>query len=306
MDKFEFSDLYKFLVSAGIILIGIATLMPWFYLKEPFDLLIEKNKILLLTPEAQFVVANRQAFIGRLSSIIPWTSAILFFAGVLSIIFGLKKWFNKQAEIDKRDTLTTEKLEKEVKSMSPADVVNKNESEFNEATNINSDIENTTTTTTSTPTKNEFISNYTHIEQFFSSRLTSVYQNRFKILTNIRLNNRSFLAEYDLVLNSGTLSRKDYIFEFKYYPNGVTKKTIQEVIIKMDWRAKVYSDKIKNNIMSILLIALPTNKYNDERCTELKKLPKEISSITTNIKIEFINSDKLDNLDDSYFELLLD
>jgi hypothetical protein len=38
MDKFEFSDLYKFLVSAGIVLVGLAILLPWFYLKEPFDL----------------------------------------------------------------------------------------------------------------------------------------------------------------------------------------------------------------------------------------------------------------------------
>lgn len=36
--KFEFGDLYRFVVSLGVVLVSISILVPWLFLKEPFDL----------------------------------------------------------------------------------------------------------------------------------------------------------------------------------------------------------------------------------------------------------------------------
>ncbi|WP_114936269.1 hypothetical protein [Mucilaginibacter endophyticus] len=301
MDKLEFSDLYKFLVSAGIILIALAILLPWFYLKEPFDLLIENNKILLLTKEAQSIIKERQSLIGTLYTTIPFASVILLLFGIISSFIGLFKWNKKQTDIDKRDLLTTKKLENEVQNMTAADVLSKNTKEFEEAANISSDIDELTTTTTIPPTKENFISNYVQIEQFLSNKLTSIFQGRYKILPNIQIKEGSIKAEYDLVLSSEQSIVTDLIFEFKFYPNGVTRSTVRDNVIKLDWKVKLYSNKVKNNVMPILLTVLPAERFNPDRLATLSNFSKELNLMNKNLKIVFIKAQDLDNLNDKYF-----
>ena len=63
MTKFEYSDFYKFIASAGIALIILSAFVPWLFLREPFDLFQTESGISQLTPLAQEVIATRQATI---------------------------------------------------------------------------------------------------------------------------------------------------------------------------------------------------------------------------------------------------
>jgi|GEM_PF-2104916 len=314
MDKFEYSDLYKFLVSAGIVLIGLAVLLPWFYLKESFDLFVETKKILLLPKEAQIVINGRQSFISDLYTIIPYVSIALILFGVISIVYGLCKWFKKQSDIDVRDLLTTQKLKNEVKDMTSEEVAIKNQNEFTEAANVNSDPDqSTTTTTTIAPTKDEFISNYVQIEQFFINRLTSLYQNKYTIRANVNVLHSEYTrnAQFDLVLGSLSSEKPDVIFEFKYFPKGVLKSTVISLMKDLDHRSLTYTSRVKINIKSILIIVLTDEKFNEARFVslkndiELKKLFKEIIFMNRNILVDFINLNQLDNLTAEYFDKLI-
>jgi hypothetical protein len=53
MAQLEYGDYYKFVASAGIALIAGAVVVPWMFLREPFDLAVEASKIGLLTPDAR-------------------------------------------------------------------------------------------------------------------------------------------------------------------------------------------------------------------------------------------------------------
>ena len=66
MAQIEYGDFYKFIVSLGIALVLAAILVPWLFLREPFDLMIEASRLSGLTPTAQQIVLLRQAHLLRL------------------------------------------------------------------------------------------------------------------------------------------------------------------------------------------------------------------------------------------------
>ncbi|HBL75142.1 MAG: hypothetical protein A2W90_05675 [Bacteroidetes bacterium GWF2_42_66] len=96
MEKIEYSDLNKFLVSIGVTLIIVAFILPWLYLKEPFDLSLTQEQISKLTNEAQKIIVIRQNFILRTINYIQYLSIGLFVSGLTSIIIGLCRWIKKQ------------------------------------------------------------------------------------------------------------------------------------------------------------------------------------------------------------------
>jgi len=51
--KFEYSDFYKFIASAGIALISLAVIVPWLFFREPFDLLLSTNELAYLSTASE-------------------------------------------------------------------------------------------------------------------------------------------------------------------------------------------------------------------------------------------------------------
>jgi hypothetical protein len=60
MNKPEYSDLYKFIASLGLILIAFSILLPWLFLRESFESLVSASDFANLTPTAQALIAYRQ------------------------------------------------------------------------------------------------------------------------------------------------------------------------------------------------------------------------------------------------------
>src|SRR5262245_61921543 len=115
MTKFEYSDFYKFIASAGIALISLAILVPWLFLREPFDLFQEASKLSQLTPLAQEVIAARQATIRSILNFIPLFSASSFILGFSGLVIGSVMWYRKtQSSIDRLAELNIKALEKQL------------------------------------------------------------------------------------------------------------------------------------------------------------------------------------------------
>src|SRR5271169_4371307 len=122
MAQLEYGDYYKFVASSGIALLVAALLLPWIFLREPFDLAIEASKIALLTPDAQNVVRERQHLIATIIDSIPYVSLFLGVVGLFVTGLGLVKWHERQSIRDKGEDLGVEKLNKELQQMSPDEV----------------------------------------------------------------------------------------------------------------------------------------------------------------------------------------
>lgn len=58
--KFEYADLYRFLVSAGIVLLALSFLAPWLLLREPLDVLYAVADQEKLTEKSQELLSRKQ------------------------------------------------------------------------------------------------------------------------------------------------------------------------------------------------------------------------------------------------------
>ena len=242
IDKFDYSDLYKFLVSVGIVLIGLSLLLPWIYLKEPFDLMIEQQKLLLLTPEAQDIFKGRQDLLIKYYSFIPWVSLGLFVFGSISVTYGLKKWFNKQRSIDKKDELEDKITDRKIRKMSDEEKKEKIEREYQKSLVMGgSNISNLT--------RLQFTKQYLSIEKFFINKIEKLFSSKYEIKQNVRFENYDF----DLLLTSKSEEIPDYIIEFEYLVNKTHLIQYNMDFTKQLTVTKEYKTKIKDNTISLLI-----------------------------------------------------
>ena len=91
--KFEFSDLYKFFVSLGIVSITLGVITPLLFLREPFDLFIPESELSELTPTAQIAIARRQNISLAVIRVMPWLSGAGILAGTSLTSYGLWRWY---------------------------------------------------------------------------------------------------------------------------------------------------------------------------------------------------------------------
>src|SRR4051794_31679801 len=101
--KIEYGDLYKFTVSIGVLLIGLAFALPWMILRESFDLLVPANNWVSYTPTAQSALHQRQQLIDWYSHWALWISAGLLIVGIGAVLTGLVFWWRRnQKHIDRK------------------------------------------------------------------------------------------------------------------------------------------------------------------------------------------------------------
>jgi hypothetical protein len=105
MNKPEYSDLYKFLVSLGILLIAFAILLPWLFLRESFDTLVTVSDIANLTSTAQTLIEYRQNTALWFIKNIVWIISIPAAIGLVFFLYGFLLWKRKQKIFDKIDEI---------------------------------------------------------------------------------------------------------------------------------------------------------------------------------------------------------
>lgn len=129
MTSFEYGDCYKFLVSLGVGLVGIAIGVPWLFLHEGSDLLVDSVRLKALTPVAQSVILARQSILQEVLRIIPWASLLCLVTGIVLVVVGTIRWRARQKILDQKDQLEVTKLQFELKEMTPQETESKIQAE---------------------------------------------------------------------------------------------------------------------------------------------------------------------------------
>ncbi len=129
MNKLEYSDIYKFVTSLGVVLITFAFLLPRLILREPFDTHIPTSEIEGLTEIAQRLIEYRQ-FTGLwlIRNIIPISLSIALF-GVIVFCIGLRLWYKKQKILGDGYPQDVRTLEQETQNSSLEDSVGETETQ---------------------------------------------------------------------------------------------------------------------------------------------------------------------------------
>lgn len=261
--KFEFGDLYKFVVSLGVVLISLAVLAPWLFLKEPFDLFRSEAELKTVTQVARDTIQNRQEAVAFVLRFIPWFSLVAFVCGVAFIYIGLKRWLANQVLLDEQT-----KIEVELKKTALRDAT-KDEIE---ASNERKADEQEAVPRATPPNRKINGAIYAEIEAKVTHRLQEIYHKKFDVEANKMIGG----VELDVLLRGRSMLTKDYIIEVKYIRRGFNYGWLKESFLKSIYARTIYSQLTKRFPNSVLLIVL------DQEAGAVEKY----SSLVTRIKDE--------------------
>jgi hypothetical protein len=273
----EYGDFYKFVVSLGIALVLAAILVPWLFLREPFDLMIEASRLGLLTPAAQHIVSLRQAILLRLLPMVPWISCLLLAAGVGTVTAGITKWSKRQILRDTSENLAVEKQKRELSSMTSEEVNEKAVAEIqpevtSHATNLALGVSTAT-----------FIA----VERAFQGRLRECFQSTYRLLVNQKLGT----AEYDVILQALRPNCPDVVVEIKYIREGFKYAWLRESVMRLAVATELYDARMRRHSNPLLIVIFAAEDAPER--VEFQRLRQKVLSDLIQrdvaVRIEYIS-----------------
>jgi hypothetical protein len=274
--QFEYGDFYKFIVSIGIALIISAVLLPWLFLREPFDLLLDSNQLARLTPSAQTIIAERHYLFTKFFHLVPWVSLVQFLTGMILACWGLMQWSHRQVLRDEGEDLGFEIQRRKLKAMSPEQLDAKVEADLEEEPAVlgsRAEIRGSTRS-------------ILDVERAFHSRLIQCFGNSHKISLNQRLGT----AEFDLILASRDAGEPDIIIELKYIRHGFHSGWLRDVASLVALSGQYYSQNLRRKAVSLLIIITADSaNVSQEMFIRLRqRLPQSLTNVETGCRIEVL------------------
>lgn len=283
--KFEFGDLYKFIVSLGVVIISISILVPWLFLKESFDLYKSEADLKSVTSVAQAAILGRQEAVAFIVKFIPWFSAIGCICGSIFIFVGLKKWHANQLLLDEQT-----KVEVELKKQSLRDAT-KDEIALAAARDMHAlaPQENHATNFT----LSAFEASYAQIESLVAKRLQHVYSKKYEVESNKMVAG----VEVDVLLRGRNWLTKDYIIEIKSIRRGFNYGWLRESFLKNIYAKNIYAQATNRIPNTLLLIVTDFKGDVSEKYTYmLEKISKEGLGRRGKDLVVIIDKEELRNL----------
>jgi hypothetical protein len=271
MGQLEYGDYYKFIASAGIALIAGAVVVPWIFLREPFDLAIEASKIALLTPDAQNIIHARQHLIATTINYLPLASGLMATVGATLTGLGLYPWRFRQSVRDKTEDLQTEKLDKELKAMSPEQIETKAKNDLENAEELEPALR-----AIQSPSA---VSSVLAVEQALIGRISSCLGPSMKVMSNQRLGN----VEFDAIIRAK--STKRIILEIKYIRKGFNRGWLSETVNNLASRMALYRKTFDESTSGLLLVVIATSD---------SPLSRKVMEISEELRIS--HPSRLDNI----------
>ncbi len=294
MQKIDYGDINKFLVSIGLVLICLAILTPYFYLKEDFGIYIEKEAIEKFEEPIQKIITGKQDQVIKIQKYLPWTSFVLLILGLISSITGLVRWFKRQAKLDEKFDKEIQILDLEIEALTPEEKEEKAKKEVQEI-ELDEDIQHAIKTIT-TPARTNY-RDYIKIEQEITRVFEKDKSPNFEILSQQRLGNK---FEIDLLLKAKPKKYSDRIVEIKYFRNQLPLSIIQKALYQLNTQISYYKNAARKQVIPVLLII-----YNNEiidsgnilKCQgRIKNYSQDIPNLNR-LKVEFIPEKEIEKFD---------
>lgn len=243
--KFEFGDLYKFIVSLGVILISLAILTPWLFLKEPFDLFKTTTDLASVTSVARGAIESRQRAVAVILELIPWFSAFSSLVGTAFVAIGLKRWYRNQLLLDEQTKVEVELKKQGLRDATKDEVADMAEREYEAEKSAMGAADHATIVTS-------FESAYRKVEGQVADRLQAIYDTKFVVEPNKMVAG----VEIDVLLRGKTMLTKDYIVEVKTIRRGFNYGWLRESFLKNVYAKNIYAQLMGRIPNTILLIVM--------------------------------------------------
>lgn len=298
MEKIEYGDVNRFLVSTGLVLVSLSLAVPYFYLSEDFGLYIETDKLKLYSKAVQEMVCNKETYVATIQKSLPWASGGLFLSGIISLIIGLTRWFKRQARIDEKENLDIEKLKLEINQLTPEERREKAKAEV-EVNEIAEIIENKKMTDIiPDPIKDQAVTNYLNVEQRVVNHFKKYKTENFEILDNIKLADRFWV---DVFMEAKNPNYSDRIIEIKYASKTLSYQVVTDALNKLDKYMTFYLGFYRRKVVPILIVVFSAETGTTE--DRLRQLAQKVHSDAEGyrslkrLQVKFIGEDQIEEFD---------
>ena len=296
MTKLEYDDFYRFIVSLGVVLMALAFLLPWLFLREPFDALVTVDDMSELTLTAQRLINIRQATALWFVQNITWISGIIAVTGLSFLIVGVFLWARKQRQLDEKESLERRMLELEIQAMTlaiqamtPTEIAQKAIKEVQESAEVGV----AEPLPEALAPASNMLSEYFRIESLVIDKLRTCFSSQVLVLPHQRIDG----AAYDVILFSGHLLVTDVIIEIKFTRRKPHRRWILENVDRVVLSTQIYQEKTKRNAAGVVLFIVPRDSLDGVQETEYRQVVSErTESLDKPIFVHFIAEEDLEGL----------
>lgn len=243
MDKFEYGDLNRFLVSFGLALVAGSVAVFWLFFREPFDLVRTAEELQKLTPLAREIIQLRQEWTQRALQVLPYVSLVGLTFGTTCLIVGIARWIPMQREAERIQLVTRQKLERELQNMTPAEVVEKAKTEVSLQTSAVFPAGETGTETSKTVQLDAAVADYLGTEAVLFDALAERLPAGYFVTPHQKISNYAF----DALISSDRDSNANFILEFKKLGAGANARHLGDALrnasYAADWAGMFKDDK---------------------------------------------------------------
>lgn len=295
MNKIDYGDINKFFVSIGIVLIGLAVLTPYLYLKEDFGLYLEQEGFEKMQEPIKKLVTDKQVIITLIQRYVPCVSLTLLILGVLSITVGLVRWFKRQSKLDEKFDKEIKMLDLEIESLTPEEKERKALTEVAEIEQEEKK-EEFLKSIKKYP-KDEAIRNYLRVENDIIKVFQIHKDQNYDLLSQQKLGN---CFEIDLLLKAKTNKFADRIIEIKYFKNELPLTILYKSIFQLNTYTTYYEEAANKSVVPVLIVVYNERTISADRILYCNKKIFEYAMEKLDmerLKVEFIGESNIENFD---------
>ncbi len=250
MEKIDYSDINKFFVSVGIVLIGLAVMIPYFYLKSDFGLYIEAEKFEAFRQPVKDIVVFKENAVIVFQKIVLWVSGAFFVLGTVSLVTGLVRWRKRQDKIYERFDKELHKLDLEIVALTPEEKKEKAELEVRKIVKAER----------KRPGRGEepavadmaaYIERYMEAERKLTDSFMRTAAADYEVLPQQKLDSR---FRVDLLLRARYGGVADRIVEFKYFGGYLSPKMSRDTVGQLNSTMAYYNERSGRKAVPVLLV----------------------------------------------------
>jgi hypothetical protein len=221
-----------------------------------------------LTETARDTIERKQESLAFLVLVWPYISIALLVCGAALIIFGLIRWKQRQSVQDRMEDLSREKLEEEVRHLTPLEVSKKIERERQEEQV--SVFPTGDTAARRPPTEDtrqrheEFRARILEVESLVVSKLVEALSETHVIKANMSVRSKSGRVEVDVVAESRSSEQVDLVIEIRYSRTSLLGPT-GEWVLRAASNREIYSEASKRDAWAVLWLVVEETRAADSR-----------------------------------------
>ncbi|CAA0233487.1 hypothetical protein V2647_04375 [Tenacibaculum maritimum] len=289
MQKVEYGDVNKFLVSIGLVLIGLAVLTPYLYLKEDFGLFIPQSEFDKMQQPIKDLILDKQKKVVFIQSIINWIPLVLSILGISSLIWGLCRWFERQEKIDDRFDKEVLILDLQIEKQSATEKLDSISRDLNEI-GVDQQVN-------PNETQQKVFRKYLSIEKTVAELFQNYSSPNFRIYKDIRVNKK---YDVDILLRAKNTKFSDRIIEVKYFSDYLQLNILESALNRLKRTSVHYVQATEKKLVPVFIIVYNNEKVTIKSINEFKKKLSELTKgidIFKRLKIEFIEENKISEFD---------